>query len=100
EPARLPPLDAQRLDLPRVVDRGERLEAVTQRRSVVVEVDPRAAAPDLTPDRDQAKIVGFQVVVVELLGPQHEGVLSVDAPAPTVERADEGAPIAVAFHQL
>jgi hypothetical protein len=96
----LPPLDAQRLNLPRVVDRRERLEAVTQRRSVVVEIDPRAATPELAPDRDQPKIVGVQVVFVELVGPQHEGVASIDAPAPAVKGAHEGAPITVAFHQL
>ena len=100
KPARLPPLDAQRLHLPGVVDRRERLEAVAQRRGVVVEVDPRASTPELTSDRNQAEILRVQVVLVELLGPQHEGVVSVDAPAPAVEGANEGAPIPVAFHQL
>ena len=36
-------------------DRCERLDAVAQRRGVVVEVDPRAAAPQLAPDRDELR---------------------------------------------
>ena len=100
QPARLPPLDAQRLHLPGVVDRRERLETVAQWRCVVVEVDPRAPAPELTPNRDEAKIVGVQVVLVEFFGPQDERVASVDAPTPSVKRAHESASIPVAFHQL
>ncbi len=64
----LPPLGAQRLHLPGVVDRGERLKAVAQRRRAVVEVDPRAAAPQLASHRHQAKVVGAQVVLVERFG--------------------------------
>ena len=101
QPARLPPLDAQRLHLPGVVDGRERLEAVAQRRGVVVEVDPRAPAPELAPDRHAgADPPGSRLCSSNSSGSQHEGVVSVDAPAPAVERADEGAPIPVAFHQL
>ena len=69
KPARLPPLDAQRLHLPGVIDGRERLEAVAQRWGVVIEVDPRTATPELTSDRNQAEIVRVEVVLVELLGP-------------------------------
>ena len=41
----VPPLGAHRLELPRVHDRGERLDAVPQRWRARVEVDPGAAAP-------------------------------------------------------
>ena len=98
--ARFPPLGAQRRDLPLVVPGGERLDAVAQRRGVVVEVDPRAAAPELAPHRREGEIVGAQIVFVELLGAQHEGVLAVETPAPAVERADEAASRPAALHQL
>src|ERR1700758_5096379 len=100
QPTRLPPLDAQGLHLPGVVDRRKGLEAVAQRRRVVVEVDPRASAPKLTSDRYEANIFWAQVVLVELFGSQHERIASVDAPAPAVEWADERTSIPVAFHQL
>ena len=100
KPTRLPPLDAHRFDFPGVVDRREWLEAVPQSRGFVIEVDPRAAAPEFTSDRNQAEVVRVQVVLVEFVGPQYEGIASVDAPAPAVERAHEGTPIPVAFHQL
>ena len=67
EPARVPPLGPQRLDLPRVEDRGERLDALPQRRGVVVEVDPRASAPHLAPHRREVDVVGLQVVLGERL---------------------------------
>ena len=53
--ARVPPLGAQRLDLPRVEDRGGGLDALAQRRRVVVEVDPRAAAPRLAAHRGRGR---------------------------------------------
>ena len=92
QPAGLPPLDAQRLDLPGVVDRGEGLHPVAQRRGIVVEVDPGATAPQLTPDRDELQVVGGHVVLAEGIGSQHEGVAPVDTPAPAVEGADECPP--------
>src|SRR6516165_8017165 len=97
KPARLPPLDAQGFDLPCVIDGREWLEAVAQRRGFVVEVDPCASAPELTSDRNEAEILRAQVVLVELFGPQDEGVATVDTPAPTVEGADEGAAGTVAL---
>ena len=57
EAAGVPPLGPQRLDLPRVEDGGDRLEALPQRRGVDVEVDPRAPAPDLAPHRREVEVV-------------------------------------------
>ena len=65
EPAGVPPLGPQRLDLPRVEDGGDRLDALPQRRRVVVEVDPRAPAPHLAPHRRQVDVAGLQVVLGE-----------------------------------
>ena len=91
EPARVPPLGAQRLHLPRVEDRGERLDALPQRRRVVVEVDPRAPAPHLAPHRHEVDVVRLQVVLGERLALRDEGVRAVEAVAPAVERAGEPA---------
>ena len=44
---------------------GDRLDALAQRWCAVVEVDPRASAPQLAPNRDKAEIVGAEVVFVE-----------------------------------
>ena len=91
EPARVPPLGPQRLDLPRVEDGGERLDALPQRRRVVVEVDPRAPAPHLAPHRHEVDVVGLQVVLGERPALRDERVLAVGAVAPAVERAGEPA---------
>ncbi len=56
EAARVPPLGPQRLHLPGVEDGGERLDALAQRRGVVVEVDPGAPAPHLAPHRRQVDV--------------------------------------------
>ena len=53
--AGFPPLDAQRLHLPCVVGRGERLDTVAQRGRIVVEVDPGAATPQFASDGDQGR---------------------------------------------
>jgi hypothetical protein len=73
---------------------------LAQRRCVVVEVDPRAPAPQFTADRNEAEIVGAEVVFVEDLGPKHEGVGTVETPAPAVERADEAATGSATLHDL
>ena len=100
EQARLPPLGAQRSDLPFVVLGGERLDAVAQRRRAVVEVDPRAAAPQLAAGPARGRDRRRQVAFVERLGAQHEGVLAVETPAPAVERADEAAARPAALDEL
>ena len=69
EQARLPPLGAQRTHLPFVVLGREWFDALAQRRCTVVEVDPGAATPQLTPNRDEAEIIGAEVAFVEYLGP-------------------------------
>src|SRR5215204_6107775 len=84
---RLPPLDAQCRDLPLVVLGRERLDAVTQWRGLVVEVDPCAAAPELTSHRREGEIVGAEIVVVEFVSAQDKRVLAVETPAPPVEGA-------------
>ena len=89
EPACVPPLGAQRLDFPRVEDRGERFDALPQRRRVVVEVDPCAAAPCLALHRHEVDVVGVEVVLGEGPRPGHERVLAVGVVAPPVERARE-----------
>ena len=48
------------------IGRG-RLDALPQRRRVVVEVDPRAPAPHLAPHRHEVDVVGLQVVLGERL---------------------------------
>ena len=89
EPARVPPLGAQRLHLPGVEDGGERLEALAQRRRVVVEVDPRAPAPrPRTAPATRSMSSGLQVVLGERPPLGDEGVRAVEAVAPAVERAD------------
>src|ERR1700694_1246914 len=100
KPTRLPPLGSQRLHLPFVVNRSERLEAIAQRGGAVIEVDPCAPAPQLTPHGDEAKIIRAEVVLGEDIWARHERVTSVEAPTPSMERADEAAPGSVAFHQL
>ena len=65
EPARVPPLGPQRLHLPRVEDRGVRLDALPQRRRVDVEVDPRAPAPRFTLHRYEVDVLRMQVVLGE-----------------------------------
>src|SRR5262245_26651452 len=70
---------------------SERLDALAQRRCAVVEVDPRAPIPQLTPDRDKAEIVGAEVAFGEDLRPQHERVGAVQPPAPPVKRAGKAA---------
>ncbi len=89
--ARVPPLGAQRLDLPRVEDGGGRFDALPQRRGVVVEVDPRAPAPRLAAHGYEVDVARLQVVLGEHPLARDEGVLAVDAVAPSVERADESA---------
>src|SRR5262245_18054551 len=69
----------------------ERLDALAQRRSAAVEVDPCAPTPQLTPNRYEAEIVGAEVAFVEDLRTQHEGVGAVETPAPPVKRADKAA---------
>ena len=59
------------------------------RRGVVVEVDPRAAAPHLAAHRHEVDVAGLQVVLGERLAPRDGGVRAVDAVAPPVERAGE-----------
>src|SRR5258708_27040408 len=76
------------------------LDAVAQRRRIVVEVDQRAPAPQLAPDRGEAQIVGAEIAFIENLGPQHEGVGAVETPAPPVERADEVAARPTALDDL
>src|ERR1700682_126103 len=98
--ARLPPFDAQRLHVPFVMRGSERLDAVAQRRRIVVEVDPGAPAPQLAPDRGKAQIVGTEIALVENLGPQYEGAGTIEAPTPTVERADEVAARPAALDDL
>src|SRR5262245_34551048 len=78
----------------------ERLDALAQRWCAVVEVDPRASTPELTPNRCKAEIVGAEVVFVEDLRPQHEGVGAVQTPAPPMERADKAATGPSAFNDL
>ena len=80
EPARVPPLGAQRLDLPRVEDGRARLDALPQRRRVVVEVDPRAAAPRLAAHRHEVDVVGLQVVLGERASLRGTDVLLPSAP--------------------
>ena len=91
EAAGVPPLGPQRLHLPGVEDGGERLDALPQRRRVVVEVDPGAPAPHLAPHRREVEVLGLQVVLGERLRLRDEGVRAVGAVAPPVERADEPA---------
>ena len=91
EPGGVPPLGAHRLDLPGVEDRGDRLEALPQRRGVLVEVDPRAAAPRLAPHRHEVEVVGPQVVLREAAPAGDRGVRAVRRVAPPVERAGEAA---------
>jgi len=91
EPEGLPPLRSHGLDLPGVEDAGEGLDALAQRRSVGVQVDPRTAAPELTPDRHQVDVAGDQVVIGEGLGLRDKRVLAVEAVAPAVEGAGEAA---------
>ena len=91
EPERVPPLGPHRLHLPRVEDGGGRLDALAQRRRVVVEVDPGAPAPRLAAHRREVDVVGLQVVLGEGTPLRHEGVAAVEAVAPPVERAGEPA---------
>ena len=62
-----------------------------QRRGVVVEVDPGAAAPDLAPHRHEVDVAGLQVVLGERPRLRDDGVRAVGAVAPAVERAGEPA---------
>ena len=87
----VPPFDPQRLDLPGVKDGGERLDALSQRWSIVVQVDPGAPAPDLAPHGREVDVRRLQVVLGKRLLPRDEGVLAVRAVTPPVERADEPA---------
>ncbi len=89
EPARVPPLGPQRLDLPRVEHRGGWIEGLAERRGTVVEVDPRATAPLLAPHRDEIEVVGIEVVLGERPPLGDRGVLAVGPVAPAVERAPE-----------
>ncbi len=91
EPARVPPLGAQRLDLPRVEDRRGRLDALAQRRRVGVEVDPRTPAPHLTTHGGEVDVVWLQVVLGKRAALRHVGVRAIGAVAPAVERTDEPA---------
>ncbi len=47
-----------------------------------------------------ARSSAHEIAFVELLGAQHEGVLAVESPAPSVERADEGAARPAALDEL
>ena len=91
-----PPLRPQVLDVPRVVEGGERRDRVEQRRRVGVEVDERAPAPRLDPHFGETEVGGVAVGFVEEVGLVHERVGAVEAPAPPVERADEPALVAPA----
>src|SRR5206468_4241310 len=87
--ARVPPLRAQRLDLPRVEHGGDRLDARAQRRRVVIEVDPGAAAPQLAPHRLEVDVARLDVVLGERALLRDEGVLAVGPVAPPVEGTGE-----------
>ena len=89
EPAGVPPLGAQRLDLPPVEDRGGRLEALAQRRRLRIEVDPRAAAPHLAPHRREVDVPALELTLSERLPHGDSGVGAFGAVAPAVERAGE-----------
>jgi hypothetical protein len=90
-PAGVPPLGPQRRHLPRVEDRGERLDALPQRRGVVVQVDPGAPTPHLAAHGGEVQIFGRKVVHSEGLGLGDETVLAIRSVAPPVEGADETA---------
>ena len=49
---------------------------------------------------DEVEVVGAEVVLVEDLGPQHEGVGAVETLAPAVERAGEAATGPAALDEL
>ena len=89
--AGVPPLGLQRLHLPGVEARGERFEAVAERRCVEIEVDPRAAAPGLASDGREVEVAGLHVVLGERPAARDGGVLAVGSVAPAVERAGEPA---------
>ena len=77
--------------LPSVHDRGERLDALAQRRGLGVEVDPRAPAPRLAPHGDEVDVARLQVVLGERPRLRDERVPAVGPVAPAVERAGEAA---------
>ena len=91
EPARVPPLGAQRLHLPRVEDAGGGLDALAQRWGTRVEVDPRAAAPRLAQHGHEVDVAGLELVVGEGSLLRHVGVAPILAVAPAVERTGEPA---------
>ena len=78
-----------RLHLPCVEDGGEGLDALPERRRVVVEVDPCAPSPRRRLHRCEVEVPQLEVVLGEGLGLGDEGVLAVRAVAPPVEGADE-----------
>ncbi len=89
EAAGVPLLGPHRLELPRLEVRGGRFEGLAHGRGVVVEVDPRAAAPGLAAHRYEVEVFLHQVVLGEGAALGDRDVLAVEPVAPSVERAPE-----------
>ena len=88
----VPPLGAQRLDLPRVEDAWRRARCTARSGGALgVEVDPRAAAPRLAPHRHEVDVAGLEVVLGEGARCGTWVLRAVLAVAPAVERAGEPA---------
>ena len=90
------PLHAQLVGIMRFKPVDQRTDAVADRRSVVVEVDPGRADRGLDAAGDEVDIVRIELALAEQLLAVHERVLAVHVEAPAVERADEARRPAVA----
>ena len=88
----LPPDDPHVAEAERVEQAGDGVQCLRQRGCRGVEVDPGAGAPDLDPDLHEAELVGCQLFGGEGMGTEDEGVLALQVPLPSVERAGDPVP--------
>src|ERR1700736_1541468 len=86
QPSGEPPFGAESLDVPGIMHARKRLDGLTQRRRIVIEVDEGTPAPRLEPTLPKRKILTSELVLLEQRRRVDELALAIGLPLPAVER--------------